>query len=268
MSEEERSVEPTVGEERPETLARLHQIQEQTILRGLTKFKEVGAALMWIRNNKTYHTVENYKTFEGYCREKWDMVASRGRQLISAARVSRNLESVTIVAPVNECQVRPLVGLEPDQQRDAWDRAVETAEGERPTGRQVQQIVKAMKKEAEAEKEGKGANPEAEVQARVEKLEAAAAMVQKQSKKMLKSFAVIDEAIKGEVQLSGEGAQCLREELKVLHDHVGALMEKLNEVEEDNLVPDGEEHEVDEDEVDEDEVDEDEVDEEDVVDEE
>ena len=60
--------------------------------------------------------------------------------------------------------------------------------------------------------------------------EAAVAKVQKQSKKMSKSLAVIDEAIQGEVQLSGEGAQCLREELKALHVHVGALMEKLDEV--------------------------------------
>jgi len=46
----------------------------------------------------------------------------QARQLIGAAQVVANLqnESVTIVTPAHESQVRPLTRLEPEQQRQAW----------------------------------------------------------------------------------------------------------------------------------------------------
>lgn len=62
-------------------------------------------------------------TFEDYCRERWKMVASRARQLIGAAQIVGNLQSVTNVTPTHESQVRPLAGLEPDEQREAWKAA-------------------------------------------------------------------------------------------------------------------------------------------------
>jgi hypothetical protein len=45
------------------------------------------------------------------------------------------------VTPTSEKQVRPLVPLEPEQQPVAWERAVEIAEGEQPTAKQVEQAV-------------------------------------------------------------------------------------------------------------------------------
>ncbi|TAF05725.1 MAG: hypothetical protein EAZ76_18850, partial [Nostocales cyanobacterium] len=45
------------------------------------------------------------------------------------------------ILPTSERQVRPLVSLEPEQQRLAWQQAVEQAGGKIPSGRQVQDIV-------------------------------------------------------------------------------------------------------------------------------
>ena len=45
------------------------------------------------------------------------------------------------ILPTSERQVRPLTKLEPDQQREAWARAVEQAGGKVPSGRIVKSIV-------------------------------------------------------------------------------------------------------------------------------
>lgn len=50
---------------------------EEIIERGVTTFIKVGEALAEIRDKELY--LVEYKTFEDYCREEWDMVASRAR---------------------------------------------------------------------------------------------------------------------------------------------------------------------------------------------
>ena len=45
------------------------------------------------------------------------------------------------ILPTSERQVRPLTKLEPDQQREAWAKAVEQAGGKVPSGRIVKSIV-------------------------------------------------------------------------------------------------------------------------------
>ncbi len=47
----------------------------------------------------------------------------------------------TQILPTSERQVRPLTSLEPDQQREAWQKAVEKAGGKVPSGRIVKSIV-------------------------------------------------------------------------------------------------------------------------------
>lgn len=86
---------------------------------------DVGRALMAIRDARLYR--DEYGTFEDYCRQRWGFVASRARQLIAAAEVVSNLESVTTVTPSTESQARPLAALEPEAQREAWAEAVATA---------------------------------------------------------------------------------------------------------------------------------------------
>ncbi len=75
---------------------------------------------------------EAYGTFEEYCKEKWNFNLSRARQLISAAEIADNIKSVTSGnEKLKERIVRPMMGLEPEQQREVYERAVERApEGE------------------------------------------------------------------------------------------------------------------------------------------
>jgi hypothetical protein len=48
------------------------------------------------------------------------------------------------ILPTNERQVRPLVALEPEVQRTAWQQAVQVAGGKVPTGRIVKDVVQRI----------------------------------------------------------------------------------------------------------------------------
>ena len=113
---------------------------EGTIERGIKTFVDVGNALAEIRDSRLYR--EQYGTFETYCRERWGMAYGYARYLIDAASVTDNLHhGEGCLLPANERQARPLAQLEPEQQREAWQRAVETAPDGRITAAHVQRVA-------------------------------------------------------------------------------------------------------------------------------
>ncbi len=67
---------------------------------------------------------------------------------------SQNDEVDTIdvqILPTSERQVRPLTKLEPEQQREAWLKAVEEAGGRVPSGRLVKSVVAQMQEQKKVE---------------------------------------------------------------------------------------------------------------------
>jgi hypothetical protein len=129
---------------------------EGVIRKNLAAFYEVGQALMAIRDKRLYlcKTGGKYQTFEAYCRGVWDFNSSRARQLIMATEALENVKSVTSGnTPSSERQARPLSKLEPEQQRQAWQKAVETAPEGKVTAAHVARVVKGMT-EPEGEKGG------------------------------------------------------------------------------------------------------------------
>ena len=119
---------------------------EGVIATNLNAFYEVGRALMEIRDNNYYSDVLGYETFEAYCRDRWDFTKSYANYLISSTTVINNLSDVTtmVVKPTSERQCRPLAKLEPQQQVQAWEMAVESAPEGKVTARHVARIVKGM----------------------------------------------------------------------------------------------------------------------------
>jgi hypothetical protein len=131
---------------------------EAVIARGFETFVEVGAALLTIREKRLYRCKS--PTFEDYCREQWGMRKSHTYRLIDAATVVNNIvynlspigdkpsttlyTNPAIPPPESEGQVRPLARLEPDQQREAWNLAVNSAPNGRPTARQVEVAARAV----------------------------------------------------------------------------------------------------------------------------
>jgi len=124
---------------------------EATIDRGLKTFYEVGNALVAIRDGRLYRG--QFDTFEDYCQGRWGIARNYANKMIAAAGIIRNLGTIVPtdaspivgILPVNEAQTRPLALLEPEQQREAWQRAVESAPNGKVTGAHVARVVEDMR---------------------------------------------------------------------------------------------------------------------------
>lgn len=124
----------------PVETARLAEL-ETVIERGLATFVDVGNALLAIRDARLYR--QSHDTFEDYCRGRWGMSRPRAYQLIQAAEIGSNLSTI-VDTPPRESQLRPLAKLEPDLQREAWQRVIDTAPNGRVTAAHVQAVVDDM----------------------------------------------------------------------------------------------------------------------------
>jgi hypothetical protein len=83
---------------------------------------------MEIRDRELYKIRNGgeYQTFEAYCKGAWDMKRTYAFYMIESAKVIDNVHICEQI-PATESQTRPLAKLSPDQQREAWQKAVDTA---------------------------------------------------------------------------------------------------------------------------------------------
>jgi len=100
---------------------------ERIIQKGKDTFVEVGTALSEIRDSRIYRAT--FKTFEEYCKERWDFNRDYVNKIIAASSVISNLDTM-VSKPTNERQARPLAQLPADKQPAAWERAQEIAKEE------------------------------------------------------------------------------------------------------------------------------------------
>jgi hypothetical protein len=124
--------------------------QFETVLKpGLGSFMVVGKALKAIRDERLYRA--KFKTFEDYCRQRWDLSDKYAYRHIDAYTVVENLVSKLKTSPngetrlpTNESQVRPLTSLEPEQQIKAWQQVLKLCAGKPITANEVQAVVDKM----------------------------------------------------------------------------------------------------------------------------
>lgn len=93
---------------------------EGRIEKGLQTFRDVGFALMEIREDKLFRAT--HETFEAYCRDRWGLDQARAYQFLGAAEVVKALGD-GVEGPVNESQARELVSLvhtDPKAVREVW----------------------------------------------------------------------------------------------------------------------------------------------------
>ncbi len=106
-------------------------------------FYLAGCALRELRDRRLYRST--HKSFREYCQDRFGFTRRRSDYLIGAAIVVDNLsgkrEPMVLVLPTSERQCRPLTKLEPQQQREVWRKAVETAQGRVPSGKVVSDLV-------------------------------------------------------------------------------------------------------------------------------
>jgi hypothetical protein len=119
-------------------------------------FFEAGKALTELRDRRLYRST--HKTFEEYCRDRFAHSRQQSNYLIAAAGVYENLTTIgcqnvadenlttngSQILPTSERQVRPMTKLEPQEQQEAWLRAVEVAGGKVPTGKIVKDVVQRI----------------------------------------------------------------------------------------------------------------------------
>lgn len=119
-----------------------HQLE----LRVEKAFYQAGTALRELRDRRLYRST--HKTFEEYCRTRFDFTRMNASYLIAGASVVDNLLNLSTnrlqILPTKLEQTKPLARLKPDQQRQVWQEAVEAAGGKVPSGRVVKGIVERL----------------------------------------------------------------------------------------------------------------------------
>jgi hypothetical protein len=117
---------------------------ERVIKGGWETFVEVGKALAAIQQQRLYRG--KYRSFEAYCRDRWQYGKSHAHRLIGAAEVIDHLSPIGdgLPLPLNESQVRPLIGLEAEDQVKAWKAAVEQAAGKGITAKMVRLAAEGL----------------------------------------------------------------------------------------------------------------------------
>lgn len=115
---------------------------EAVIRHGLEVFRRVGLALLHIRDRRLYRAT--HLTFESYCRERWRMARQQAYSLMNSAEIVETLAEHFEVLPSNNAQVKPLHGLEPEMQLEAWDTALKTSTGS-ITAAHVASVVKTLR---------------------------------------------------------------------------------------------------------------------------
>ncbi len=112
---------------------------EQQINSGLRRFLRTGTALRQIRDRQLYQEV-GYESFSAYLEERFEMSRCQAYRLIDAEQVMRNLEGIAIL-PRNERQCRALVRLSREDQRMAWQAALDHVSPHLPTAAAVEAMV-------------------------------------------------------------------------------------------------------------------------------
>ena len=130
---------------------------EQTIAEGFDTFLAVGNALLEIQRGKLYRS--SHRTFEGYCRERFQLKRQRAYELMGAAEVVNSLSEISDktevtnnlseisdknekgtglseisdktqnqALPTRESHASVLAGLPVDVRRDIWAEVTEEAQ--------------------------------------------------------------------------------------------------------------------------------------------
>lgn len=113
---------------------------EAIIERGLEAYREAGLALKRIQKGRQYKPP--YKTFEAYCKDRWQMSRDFAYKLIRAAE---NVDKLSTDGPIpaTESVARELKGT-PEQKRVVWNEAVKR-HGNKPTAEQVRNVAEENK---------------------------------------------------------------------------------------------------------------------------
>lgn len=99
---------------------------EKRIAAGLQTFREVGSALLEIRDSRLYR--DTHASFEAYCQERWSINRTVAYRFMDSAKVVQVLGDPPDLK--NEAQARELITLldEPEKAKKVWKAVEERSE--------------------------------------------------------------------------------------------------------------------------------------------
>lgn len=125
--------------------------------------RETRILLLEIYERKGWKAL-GYASWREYGQAEFGHGESHLYRLMDAARVQRNLLSLSALSPIGENdngrhvipegQLRPLASLEPTQQIEAWQRAIDTAPDGKLTAAHVQEVVQQITRPHVAQSSG------------------------------------------------------------------------------------------------------------------
>lgn len=133
----------------PESTSRPNQEQaqleelEKIIHDNLESSFKLADALREIRDSKLYRL--EYKTFDEYCKKRWEYGRSYCSRLCDVSEVLDDLgESQAVVVPKNEAQARLYVNLEKDERIQLAEKVAEEADGQDLTAKLIARYKKEL----------------------------------------------------------------------------------------------------------------------------
>jgi hypothetical protein len=127
---------------------------EKAIERGINTFVEVGQALTEIRDAKLYRA--SHKTFEAYCKDRWEISRPRAYELIDHAKVASADPVLSDVS--DKLTARDIRAIKGDIPAAAAEIKSRVEQGETPEKAAADVVA-----EARAEKQTRGKNPDVEI---------------------------------------------------------------------------------------------------------
>ena len=128
---------------RPLTKGDMEELErcENIVREGMPKFLEVGQALLRIQQKKLWRMY--CRSWKEYLEQRVGISGAYASMQTNAALAMENLLTTGegIERPSTERQLRPLVGLSPENQVAAWKLAVAKAAGKKVTGKIVVEAV-------------------------------------------------------------------------------------------------------------------------------
>lgn len=136
--------------------ARLTQC-EKAIEKGLGTFVEVGQALLDIRDSKLYRA--SHKTFEAYCKERWDISRPRAYALIDQAKVVQAVADAagSGLSCTQDISSRDVAAIKGDMPAVTAEIAARVEKGAEPAKATADVVA-----ERRADRELRGKKPEAD----------------------------------------------------------------------------------------------------------
>jgi hypothetical protein len=214
---------------------------EKTIEEGRRTFVEVGNALAAIRDARLYR--ESHKTFEAYCRQRWDIGRAHAYRLIESAAVASNLSpigdkscpsSCPSSQPQSEAAARALAKAPPEKRAEVMQAVADASKA--PTAAAIKKAVESVARANDSEREDDSPQPipaivsavsRGKIKATTGQLAALAAFDEETQEALLKSILAGKQTVAQAIEAGCPPEPTLEEEREAINSEIESFCRRL-----------------------------------------